>query len=129
MPDPGALAEASARTGIDLGTVLVRLNERIEYLFDREHQIGHAYFINCATADDVHDVMRHQILPLLAEYFYEDWEKVARVLGDGGGDGAFIIREKLAAPNHGGDDYGEQRYRYSVRGSFAGDCYARLTDA
>jgi 5-methylcytosine-specific restriction protein B len=129
MPDPGALAEASTRTGIDLGTVLVRLNERIEYLFDREHQIGHAYFINCATADDVHDVMRHQVLPLLAEYFYEDWEKVARVLGDGGGDGAFIIREKLAAPNHGGDDYGEQRYRYSVRGSFAGDCYARLTDA
>jgi 5-methylcytosine-specific restriction protein B len=125
MPDPVVLAEASRASGIDLGAMLTRINQRIEYLFDREHQIGHAYFIGCQSRDDVDEVMRHQVLPLLAEYFYEDWEKVAQVVGDGGAEvGAFVRREKLPAPD--GGDSAEARWRWSVASEFAKDAYARL---
>lgn len=111
--------------GIDLAALLATINERIEYLFDREHQIGHAYFIRCATRSDVDEVMRHKVIPLLAEYFYEDWAKVAAVLGDGDdgeGDreGSFIDRRRLKAlKGLGGDEDTAPRYRWSVRESFS----------
>ncbi len=106
----------------DKGKMLAR--ERIEYLFDREHQIGHAYFMKCETIGDVHETMRHRIIPLLAEYFYEDWSKVALVLGDGEGEGRFLTRIKLDVPaGIQSDGFGEDRYRWQVRSSFADDAY------
>ena len=116
--------------GIELAGLLATINERIEYLFDREHQIGHAYFISCATRADVDEVMRHKIIPLLAEYFYEDWAKVAAVLGDGddgAGDreGRFIDRRRLKAPKGlGGDEDAAARYRWSVRDTFSYEGFA-----
>lgn len=129
MPDPALLG---AVDGIDLATLLSNVNERIEYLFDREHQVGHAYFIRCETRGDVDDVMRHKVIPLLAEYFYEDWAKVAAVLGDADDsdsdsdrEGGFLDRQKLNAPKGiGNDDDAAPRYRWRVRDSFD---YARLT--
>ena len=121
MPKPSLL---KAVDGIDLAAVLTTINARIEYLFDREHQIGHAYFINCQSRESVEDVMRHKVIPLLAEYFYEDWGKVAAVLGDvdeadGDRDGGFLDRKKLAAPKGmGGDGDAAVRFRWSVRSSF-----------
>lgn len=97
MPDPEVLPEILE--GIHLRKLLRRMNERIEYLFDREHQIGHAYFTGCTTRAAVEDVMRHRVIPLLAEYFYEDWSKVAAVLGDTKQDKPrFLIREEIRAP-------------------------------
>lgn len=113
--------------GIDLTKLLATLNERIEYLFDREHQIGHAYFIGCKSRADVDEVMRHKVIPLLAEYFYEDWAKVAAVLGDGHdgeGDreGRFIDRRRLTPPKGiGGDEDAAPRYRWNVRDAFSYD--------
>jgi 5-methylcytosine-specific restriction protein B len=121
MPDPSLLGVIN---GIDLAAVLETINERIEYLFDREHQIGHAYFINCTTREDIDDVMRNKVIPLLAEYFYEDWGKVAAILGDadeGQSDreGGFLDRKKLVAPKGmGGEGDGQVRFRWSVRESF-----------
>lgn len=118
MPDPDTLKPVD---GIDLAAVLRTLNERIEYLFDREHQIGHAYFIGCRKRDDIDQVMRDRIIPLLAEYFYEDWDKVAAVLGDadekeGDNTGGFLIREKLPVPRGLGlENDGTARYRWRVR--------------
>lgn len=127
MPNSALLGPVD---GIDLAALLATINERIEYLFDREHQVGHAYFIRCATRGDIDDVMRHKVIPLLAEYFYDDWAKVAAVLGDaddGDGDreGGFLDRRKLNAPKGmGSDDDAAPRYRWRVRDSFN---YARLT--
>jgi len=129
MPDPNVLKEAAARTGIDLPVLLTIINERIEYLYDRDHQIGHAYFTGCDTRADVDQVMRHKVIPLLAEYFFEDWGKIAAVLGDldthdGPIEGGFLNRSVLKAPP--GLDNGEamQRFRWDVRDD--GFDYARL---
>lgn len=125
MPEPELLSDVSSRTGIDLVAVLKSLNERIEYLFDREHQIGHAYFIHCQTVADVHETMRYRIIPLLAEYFYEDWSKVALVLGDADGAGRFVVRTTLKAPaGMQSDGFSEDRYRWQVRDQFDDDAYA-----
>lgn len=121
MPDTEALPEDV--DGIALRKLLATLNERIEYLFDREHQIGHAYFMGCATRSDVDECMRHKVIPLLAEYFYEDWSKVAAVLGDTTGE-RFLERRELKAPN-GLDSDGDApaRWRWQVRRPFADDAY------
>jgi hypothetical protein len=116
--------------GIDLAGLLTSINERIEYLFDREHQIGHAYFIRCETRNDVNEVMRHKVIPLLAEYFYEDWAKVAAVLGDGDSsegdrEGHFIDRRRLKPPKGmNGDEDAAPRYRWIVRDAFSYDGFA-----
>ncbi len=57
--------------------------------------------------------MRDAVIPLLVEYFYEDWEKVRAVLNDA--DAGFIIVTELAAPPLAGDQ-AESRRRYGVRG-------------
>ena len=97
MPNPLVLSADVG--GIDLQKLLATINDRVEYLFDREHQIGHAYFTGCKNRDDVEDVMRHKVIPLLAEYFYEDWCKVAAVLGDTTqGQARFLKARQLATP-------------------------------
>jgi hypothetical protein len=127
MPEPTHLEDAGGASGVDLAKLLSTLNERIEYLFDREHQIGHAYFMRCASITDVDHVMRHKVIPLLAEYFYEDWAKVAAVLGDTNGSGKFLERVELKPPS--GLELGEEsepRYRWAVKPVFADDRYAQF---
>jgi 5-methylcytosine-specific restriction protein B len=119
QPNPSLLSEASDSCGINLVNMLRAFNERIEYLFDREHQLGHAYFIDCKSKEDIDAVMRHKIIPLLAEYFYEDWTKVAIVLGDASGEGHFVERTLLKAPaGLDVDAESEPRYRWSIKAAF-----------
>lgn len=128
MPDPDLpeLKAAGSLCDVDLGKLLRTLNDRIEYLFDREHQIGHAYFIRCASRADLDAVMRHKVIPLLAEYFYEDWSKVALVLGDADADtpGRFLDRTELKPPAGLAFEGGDARWRWTVRPEFASDAYA-----
>ncbi|WP_223155494.1 hypothetical protein [Campylobacter concisus] len=79
MPEYNNLKEVA---GIDIGQMLKTINERIEYLYDRDHTIGHAYFINVSDMETLAKVFKNKILPLLQEYFYDDWEKIRLVLGD-----------------------------------------------
>ena len=129
MPDVEELRRALAARGldaanlegIDLCKLLHTINERIEYLFDREHQIGHAYFTSCRGRADVEDVMRHKVIPLLAEYFYEDWSKVAAVLGDGDGTNGshFLEARRLTAPaGFADDELSGDKLRWSVKARF-----------
>ena len=117
MPDASTL---NAVDGIDLPKILTTMNERIKYLYDREHQIGHAYFIGCSSKADIDDVMRHKIIPLLSEYFFEDWAKVAAVLGDlesGEGEirGGFLNRSVLVAPPGLEEEEAATRFDWQVR--------------
>ena len=124
MPKPEILDTVE---GVDLSRVLSSLNERIEYLFDREHQIGHAFFLGCRTLSDVDAVMRNKVIPLLCEYFYEDWSKVAMVLGDATGAGHFLKKTVLEKPPGLDTEYlhGE-RYRWSVLKSFGPQRYEQF---
>ena len=70
---------------IDISEMLRVMNERIEALYDRDHQIGHSYFMRLAdnnTIETLKDIFQHEVLPLLQEYFYDDWEKINLVLND-----------------------------------------------
>lgn len=66
--------------GVDVASLLSSMNLRIEYLFDRDHQIGHSYFLKVETLADLRDVFIDRMIPLLQEYFHEDWEKLCVVL-------------------------------------------------
>ncbi len=132
MPDPSLLSEVGESCGLDLPRILTTINERVEYLYDREHQIGHAYFMNCTSRADVDAVMREKVIPLLAEYFYEDLEKVAAVLGDAAlGDGritdGFLKRSNLMAPPGIEDGDAGRRFRWEVRSEDEGFDYTQLT--
>ena len=123
-PDPDLLQDAGKATGVDLRGVLRAMNDRLEWLLDRDHLIGHAWFMTARTKADVDDAMRRKIIPLLAEYFHEDWAKVQAVLG---GRDDFVERHPLSPPpGLDDDDTGEERYRWTVRGEFPEGAYARL---
>ena len=72
---------------INIRLLLKKINQRIEYLYDRDHTIGHAYFMELKDSDKqnletLSNIFRNKIIPLLQEYFYDDWEKIGLVLGD-----------------------------------------------
>ena len=97
--------------GINIGEMLKTINERIEYLYDRDHTIGHAYFINVSDMETLANVFKNKILPLLQEYFYDDWEKIRLVLGD-----SQFIKEKKPANTlfKSGTDYINDKILYEI---------------
>ena len=91
MPDSKILDSWGVGTiavgGVELkvAKMLDVINERIEYLFDREHTIGHAFFRRLAddpSIETLASIFEKNVIPLLQEYFYEDYEKIQLVLGD-----------------------------------------------
>lgn len=122
-PDPGLLRGAADVTGIDLPAVLRAINERLEWLVDRDHLIGHAWLMGAETRENVDRIMRNKIIPLIAEYFYDDWKKVRAVLG---GTDDFVERVPLNPPPGLDDEMGEQRYRWTVNEDFPADAYDNL---
>ena len=67
--------------GVKVQALLKAINQRIEYLYDRDHVIGHAYLMKVTTLDDLRLAFLNKIIPLLQEYFYGDWKKICLVLG------------------------------------------------
>ena len=122
-PEPDLLRGAADVTGIDLPAVLRAINERLEWLVDRDHLIGHAWLMGAETRENVDRIMRNKIIPLIAEYFYDDWKKVRAVLG---GTDDFVERVPLNPPPGLDDEMGEQRYRWKVNKNFPADAYDNL---
>lgn len=79
MPDPKLLTQILDELNLEM--LLDTMNKRIEVLYDREHTIGHAFFIGIQSVEDLVEVFQKKVIPLLQEYFYEDWEKIGLVLG------------------------------------------------
>ncbi|MBR4022744.1 MAG: AAA family ATPase, partial [Ruminococcus sp.] len=88
MPQPKLLGMCGE---INLCEMLMAINERIEYYYDREHSIGHAYFMNkrgsVKNLDELRNIFNTKIIPLLQEYFFDDYEKIKLILND---DNSFI---------------------------------------
>lgn len=91
QPNPNVLLD-SEYTDIDLKQLLETINQRIEVLVDKDHQIGHSYFIGIQNLDDLKQIFKDKIIPLLEEYFYGDFGKIGLVLG-----GSFIYQEENTA--------------------------------
>ena len=110
MPEYDALNETIIE-GINVGEMLKTINERIEYLYNRDHTIGHAYFIDVSDLKTLANVFKNKILPLLQEYFYDDWEKIRLVLGD-----SQFIKEKKPAKVlfKSGTDYINDKILYEI---------------
>lgn len=69
--------------GINLPTLLKIINDRIEVLVDRDHTIGHSYFIDVKNPSDLKKAFKNKVIPLMQEYFYGDYGKIGLVLGKG----------------------------------------------
>lgn len=104
MPESDVLRKIGADKIGDLNVadMLDKINERISFLYDREHTIGHAFFTSLKydpTVERLQSIFVESILPLLQEYFYEDYKKIQMVLGDNGKSDSnlkFIKDEKVA---------------------------------
>ena len=88
MPPQPELLEGVEVYDIDMGEMLNIINQRIEVLLDRDHLIGHSYLLPLKTAKEeelqskLADIFKRNILPLLQEYFFDDWERIGWILND-----------------------------------------------
>ena len=85
---------------VNIGAMLKVINERIEYLYDREHTIGHAVFLELKENNNIEkleNIFKKSVIPLLQEYFYEDYDKIRLILGDNAKDEdeQFIFAESI----------------------------------
>jgi 5-methylcytosine-specific restriction protein B len=95
MPPKPTLLDMVIISGLSVGQMLRAMNQRIEVLLDRDHCIGHAYFLPLdqdRSIERLSAIFKQQVLPLLQEYFFEDWERIGWVLNDHRAKGEPFIR-------------------------------------
>lgn len=106
--------------GLHVKRMLETINQRIEYLYDRDHAIGHAYFMsleNNPSLNELENIFKNKIIPLLQEYFYDDWEKILMVLGQNG----FIEKKDVKADifTYKNEEYVEEKQStYTIKERF-----------
>lgn len=107
MPDSNVLRtlHADKVEELDVAAMLDKINERITILYDREHTIGHAFFTDLQwdpSVEKLGSIFEKSILPLLQEYFYEDYEKIQLILGDNAksSDDLKFVRDEKVVANH-----------------------------
>ena len=136
---PGSIKSEDGGSPIDLFRLLKSMNDRIEYLLDRDHLIGHAYFMRVETIQDLSVAFRNNIIPLLQEYFHEDWEKIQIVLQDLTSDhdtdgrpklhAAPFVKHKVTRPEaklgNTSEEY-EDRRSYEISKKFTADSFRKI---
>jgi 5-methylcytosine-specific restriction protein B len=100
-PTPEVLNQAPV-SGVDLKRMLDKINQRISILLDKDHVIGHSYFMEVNSFAELKSVFANKVLPLLQEYFYGDFGKIGLVLG----------KEFLVERNFSSDDFANFDYEY-----------------
>lgn len=136
MPKPDLFNEHQVewqQQKINLQLLLTELNKRIEVLYDREHTLGHAFLFPAYNAakegehelafNELKNAFKNKIIPLLEEYFYEDWNKIRLVLGDSlKKDESFRLLQKqeelysdLFGQDHGLELYEESKTTYQMK--------------
>ncbi|HIF9188618.1 TPA: McrB family protein [Photobacterium damselae] len=134
MPKP-ELLESAVVKNIDLQRLLDVLNQRIEILYDREHTLGHAFFmpvkelVEAGEQDKAFEllasVFKNKVIPLLEEYFFEDWSKIRLVLADNQKNNSaleFVVEheqtkqalDSLFGRHHNLDQYGQSVMTYTL---------------
>ncbi|PSW04475.1 hypothetical protein C9I89_13800 [Photobacterium lipolyticum] len=134
MPNPARLQDTVVH-GINLRDLLTIMNQRIEVLYNREHTLGHAFFIPVkemmeqrgekAAFVELQSAFKNKIIPLLEEYFFEDWHKIRLILGDNQKkeDCQFVQEHRLNnlndlfGPGYEADSFGQQQSRYEINSS------------
>lgn len=131
MPDVAVLSAELPDSDVKELTIKVfeKLNERLRYLYDREHQIGHAYFFDVKSVADLRSVFATRIIPLLQEYFFGRWEKVALALGHPRKNDRWdttaehtvlqvreVTEKEVLRFDH--DDYEDNQFEWEVRDAF-----------
>lgn len=133
MPKPELFKNRKIRN-IDLTKLLTTLNNRIEVLYDREHTLGHAFLFPVYNEQDedkafqlLKSAFKNKIIPLLEEYFFDDWNKIRLVLGDNQKEAAlcFVTKhednyESLFGADHGLNLYEDAKVTFQLA-SFDGD--------
>ena len=125
MPEIDKVEDKTGSKGVvnrvDVAQLLMTINSRIEYLFDRDHQIGHSYFLKIDSLKQLRSVFLNKIIPLVQEYFHEDWEKTCAVFGGKvNSKPKYGIFHSTKLEDVGGierDDY-EARYQYKINPTF-----------
>jgi len=132
QPEPAILAGIMV-DGIDIAAMLDTINRRITALLDREHTIGHSYLLPLKgdpTIENLARIFENGIIPLLQEYFYDDYEKIQLVLGDNqkpDDSTRFIVKKTDSAGLFGNADIDYPEYYVLNRGAFGRiDAYAFL---
>ena len=108
MPNPKHRLISKDIGGVDCQEMLAAMNERIAALLDREHQIGHTYLLEVDEMRKLSDTFRNRMLPLLQEYFFDDWAKIRVVLGHN----AFVTGTKVNIRSADRESMDEERFVY-----------------
>jgi len=96
MPD---LKELTTNVdGVNLQLLVGKINERLETLLDCDHTIGHAWLMECKNIGGLRDVFQNKIIPLLKEFFYNDYGKIGLILGDAFFEDGRSVKDTVFAP-------------------------------
>ena len=120
-------SDLKVNNNINIRLLLNAINERIEYIYDREHTIGHSYFMELLkdgsnTKDKLDEIFRVNIIPLLAEYFYGDWGDIVEILND---DNNYFIEKKQLTYKTKTD---RQNKVYTIKNEFSDNGYRNIYD-
>lgn len=111
----------------DVKHLFSAINERIEYFLDRDHLLGHAFYVNLGNEplEELKARFANKIIPLLKEYFYEDWEKIGMILGEGFVE-AFDGTPKFAKFESNGDYGAKLKYVLIKRDQWTEDTFLKV---
>lgn len=122
MPDWNLLLDNVE--GVNLRELLRVMNKRIQFLVDREHQIGHAWLMGVTDLQSLSSVFRRKIIPLLQEYFYDDYSKIRKVLNDDAKKDPRLVFIQRVTPEEGLFAEEEEVERYELNDDAFGESQA-----